>query len=51
MTNYEDSEDILTDQEKITNVTKFKYLGQTTHFKDTARAETHARIRALQNTH
>ena len=35
MTNHADSEDILIDQQKIEKVTEFKYLGQTTHLKDT----------------
>ena len=35
MTNHVDSEDILIDQQKIEKVTEFKYLGQTTHLKDT----------------
>ena len=46
MTNYSDSEDILTDQGKNERVTEFKYLGQTTHIKDTAKEEIYARIRA-----
>ena len=46
MTNHADSEDILTDQQKIEKVTEFKYLGQTTHLKDTTKEETYARIRA-----
>ena len=46
MTNHADSEDILTDQEKIEKVTEFKYLGQTTHLKDTTKEEIHARVRA-----
>ena len=45
MTNDADSEYILTDQEKIEKVTEFKYLGQTTHLKETTK-ETYARIRA-----
>ena len=36
---------ILIDQQKIEKVTEFKYLGQTTHLKDTTKEETHARIR------
>ena len=36
MTNHADSEDILMDRQKIEKVTEFKYLGQTTHLKDTA---------------
>ena len=40
------SEYILTDQEKCEKVTKLKYLGQTTHLKDTTNKEIHARIRA-----
>ena len=35
MTNHADSEDIPTDQQKIEKVTEFKYIGQTTHLKDT----------------
>ena len=46
MTNHADSEDILTDQQKIEKVTEFKYLGQTTHLKDTAKKKMYARIRA-----
>ena len=45
MTNHADSEDILRDQQKIENVTEFKYVGQTTHLKDTTK-EIYARIRA-----
>ena len=37
MTNHADSEDILIDQQKIEKVTEFKYLGQTTHLKDTTK--------------
>ena len=37
MTNYADSEDILIGQQKIEKVTEFKYLGQTTHLKDTTK--------------
>ena len=33
--NHADSEDLLTDQEKFENVTESKYLGQTTHVRDT----------------
>ena len=39
MTNHADSEDILTDQQKIEKVTEFKYLGETTHLKDTTKEE------------
>ena len=46
MTNYADSEDILIGQQKIEKVTEFKYLGQTTHLKDTTKEEIYARIRA-----
>ena len=46
MTNHADSEDILIDQPKIEKVTEFKYLGQTTHLKDTTKKEIYARIRA-----
>ena len=46
MTNHADSEDILIDQQKIEEVTEFKYLGQTTHLKDTTNEEIYARIRA-----
>ena len=42
MTNHADSED----QQKIEKVTEFKYLGQTTHLKDTTKEEIYARIRA-----
>ena len=35
--NHADSEDILTDQQKIEKVTEIKCLGQTTHLKDTTR--------------
>ena len=45
-TNHADSEDILTDKGKIEKVTEFKYLGQTTHPKDTTKEEIYARIRA-----
>ena len=48
-TNHADSEDMLTDQEKIEKVTEFKYLGQTTHLKDTTKEEVNARIRAAWN--
>ena len=37
MTNHADSEDILIDQQKIEKVAEFKYLGQTTHLKDTTK--------------
>ena len=46
MTNHADSEDILIDQQRIEEVTEFKYLGQTTHLKDTTKEEIYARIRA-----
>ena len=46
MTNHADSEDILIDQQKMEKVTEFKYLGQTTHLKDTTKEEIYARIRA-----
>ena len=46
MTNHADSEYILIDQQKIEKVTEFKYLGQTTHLKDTTKEEIYARIRA-----
>ena len=46
MTNHADSGDILIDQQKIEKVTEFKYLGQTTHLKDTTKEEIYARIRA-----
>ena len=46
VTNYADSEDILIGQQKIEKVTEFKYLGQTTHLKDTTKEEIYARIRA-----
>ena len=46
MTNYADSEDILTSQEKIEKVTKFKYFRQSTHLKHTTKEEIYARIRA-----
>ena len=46
MTNYADSGDILIGQQKIEKVTEFKYLGQTTHLKDTTKEEIYARIRA-----
>ena len=46
MTNHADSEDILIDQQKMETVTKFKYLGQTTHLKDTTKEEIYARIKA-----
>ena len=47
MTNHADSEYILIDQQKIEKVTEFKYLGQTTHLKDTTKEEIYARIRAV----
>ena len=47
MTNHADSEDILIDQQTIEKVTEFKYLGQTTHLKDTTKEEIYARIRAV----
>ena len=46
MTNHAHSEDILIDQQKIGKVTEFKYLGHTTHLKDTTKEEIYARIRA-----
>ena len=46
MTNHADNEDILIDQQKTEKVTKFKYLGQNTHIKDTTKEEIYARIRA-----
>ena len=49
MTNHADSEDILIDQQKIEKVTEFKYLGQTTHLKDTTKEEIYARIRAARS--
>ena len=45
MTNHADSEAILIDQEKVEKVTEFKYLGQTTHLKDTTKEEIYVRIR------
>ena len=47
MTNHAGSEDILIDQQKIENVTEFKYIGQTTHLKDPTKEEIYARIRAV----
>ena len=47
MTNHAASEDILIDQHKIEKVTESKYLGQTTHLKDTTKEEICARIRAV----
>ena len=49
MTNHADSEDILIDQPKIEKVTDFKYLGQTTHLKNTRKEDIYARIRAAWN--
>ena len=46
MTNHADSEEILTDQQKIEKVTEFKYLGQNTHIKVTAKEVIYAKIRA-----
>ena len=46
MTNHADSEDILIDQQTIEKVTEVKYLGQTTHLKDTTKEEIYAIIRA-----
>ena len=46
MANHADSEDIITDQQIIEKMTEFKYLGQTTHLKDTTKEEIYARIRA-----
>ena len=47
MTNHADSEDVPLDQEKkMEKVTEFKYLGQTTHLKDTTKEEIYAGIRA-----
>ena len=48
MTNHADSRDILIDQEKKKEKkkTEVKYLGQTTHPKDTIKEEIYARIRA-----
>ena len=45
MTNHADSEDIPIDQQKNEKVTEIKYLGQTTHLKDTTKEEIYARIR------
>ena len=47
MTNHADSEDILIDREKLEKVTEFKYLGQTTHLKDTTKEEIYAIIRTV----
>ena len=49
MTNHADSEDILIDEQKIEKVSEFKYLGQTTHLKDTTKEEIYARIRASRS--
>ena len=49
MTNHAGSENILIDQQKLEKVTEFKYLGQTTHLKDTTKEEIYARIRAAQS--
>ena len=49
MTNHADSKDIQIDQQKIEKVTEFKYLGQTTHLKDTTKEEIYARIRAARS--
>ena len=46
MTNHTDSEEILTDHQKIEKVTEFKYLGQKTHIKDTTKEEICVLIRA-----
>ena len=46
MTNHADSEEILTDQQKMEKVTECKYFGQNTHPKDTTKEEIYARIRA-----
>ena len=46
MTNYADSEDILIEQEKMEKVTVLKYLGQTTHLKDTTKEKIYARVGA-----
>ena len=45
MINHADSGDILINQEKIEKVTEFKYLGETTHLKDTTKEDIYARIR------
>ena len=50
MTNHADSEDILIDQQKNLKVTEFKYLGQTTHLKDTTKEEIYSRIREQRGT-
>ena len=42
--NYADSENILTDQEKMQKVTEFKYLGQNTLLKDSTKEEIYAKI-------
>ena len=46
MTNHADSEDMPIDQEQTEKVTAFKYLGQTTHLKDTTKEEIYARMKA-----
>ena len=46
MTSFADSDDMLTDHEKMDKMTKSKYLGQTTHLTDTIKEEIYARIRA-----
>ena len=50
MTTHADSEYMPTDRENIEKVTEFKYLGQTTHIKDTIKEEIFARIRAASNS-
>ena len=49
MTIHADNEDILIDQQKNEKVTEFKYLGQTTHLKNTTKEEIYARIRAASS--
>ena len=46
MTNFENNKDIHIDNAKIEKVTSYKYLGQTTHLKETTKEEITCRIRA-----
>ena len=46
MTNHADSEDILTNQGKLENMTEFNYLGQTTHLNVTTKEDIYIRARA-----
>ena len=46
MTNFQNDKEIHIENEKIEEVTNYKYLGQTTYLKDTTKEEVTCRIRA-----